>query len=296
MFIGELHLTTKKNKNKQMKKLWEGSNQFKQKSHLSHYKTWLNDNYNLTFEDYDALWLWSINHIEDFWKSICDYFNVNFHSPYQKVISSYTMPGAKWFEGATLNYTEHIFKNYKADKTAIIFGHDSGTITNISWKELKTKVASMASYLKSLGVTKGDRVVAFLPNIPEATISFLAVNSIGAIWSSTSPDFGTDSVIDRFFQINPKVLIAVDGYYYNNKSFDKTNTVKDIVSALPSLEKVIIHPYLNENDLSNFPDNFININSIWQENPPELTSEYVEFNDPIWILYSSGTTGLPNPL
>ncbi|GAA4802844.1 acetoacetate--CoA ligase [Litoribaculum gwangyangense] len=279
-----------------MKKLWEGSNQFKENSNLSSYRTWLAKNYHTHFENYEALWSWSINHIEDFWESICHYFDVNFHLPYTQVISSQSMPGVKWFEGGTLNYSEHVFKNYDTNKPAIIFGHESGTINYISWRELKLKVASMASYLKSLGVTKGDRVVAFLPNVPEATICFLAANSLGAIWSSTSPDFGLDSVIDRFFQIKPKVLIAVDGYFYNNKPFDKTKIVTDMVSALPSLEKVIILPYLNERGLAKFPNEFVNINTIWQEYPPQLTFEAVEFNDPIWILYSSGTTGLPKPI
>lgn len=276
--------------------LWAPPKSFIENSHLSAYKSWLLKTRKLNFENYEMLWEWSTNHIEDFWESICDYFGVNFHSPYTNVISSQKMPGVKWFEGATLNYAEHIFKNYDDNNLAIIFGHESGSINHITWKELKLKVASMAAYLKALGVTKGDRVVAFLPNIPEATICFLAVNSLGSIWSSTSPDFGLDSVIDRFFQINPKVIIAVDGYYYNNKPFDKTETVKDMVSALPSLEKVIVLPYLDKNAISKFPNDYVSMNTIWQSDPPELTYEAVAFNDPIWILYSSGTTGLPKPI
>jgi len=206
------------------------------------------------------------------------------------------MPGVKWFEGAKLNYAEHIFRNYKEEQTAIVFGHESGIIQRMTWKELKQKVAAMATYLKSVGVVKGDRVVAFLPNVPEATISFLAVNSIGAIWSSTSPDFGVESVVDRFSQIEPKVIIAVDGYNYNGKPFDKTDVVKNIVSSLPSLEKVIVLPYLKKNDINQFPPSFININSIWRETATELTFEAVDFNAPMWVLYSSGTTGLPKPI
>ena len=278
------------------KLLWTPTDSFKKTSHLNIYKHWLNETKQLHFDNYEQLWAWSVNHIEDFWVSICDYFNVIFHSPYSKVISSYKMPGVKWFEGAKLNYSEHIFRNYKAEQTAIIFGHESGSVTYINWKELKLKVAAMASYLKELGVTKGDRVVAFLPNVPEATISFLAVNSLGAIWSSTSPDFGVESVVDRFSQIEPKVIIATDGYYYNGKPFDKTDIVSSIVSALPTIEKVIVLPYLNKNDISQFPSDFVNINNIWQDTPPELTFEAVDFNDPMWVLYSSGTTGLPKPI
>ena len=278
------------------KPLWTPSTDFKNTSHLYAYKQWLVDTKQIHFETYEQLWQWSVEHIEDFWVSICEYFKVIFHSPYSNVLSSYQMPGVKWFEGAKLNYSEHIFRNYKEEQTAIVFGHESGTINHITWKELKLKVASMAYYLKSLGVEKGDRVVAFLPNVPEATITFLAVNSLGAIWSSTSPDFGVESVVDRFKQIEPKVIIATDGYFYNGKTYDKTNIVKSIVSDLPSLEKVIVLPYLNKADINQFPSHFVNINAIWQDSSPELKFEAVEFNDPMWVLYSSGTTGLPKPI
>ncbi|KJD36809.1 acetoacetyl-CoA synthetase [Tamlana sedimentorum] len=263
-------------------------------SHLNQYRNWLSIHYNLKFKSYEELWTWSITHIGDFWQSITKYFKVTFHSPYKNIISSYNMPGVKWFEGATLNYTEHIFKNYQATKTAIIFGHESGTIQNITWKALKLKVAAMAHYFKSIGITKGDRVVAFLPNIPEATICFLAANSLGAIWSSTSPDFGVDSVIDRFSQINPKVIIAVNGYYYNGKPYDKTDVVNSIVKALPSLENVIIHNYIKEANA--FPEHYTNIETLWNNTAKTLEFTPVEFNDPIWVLYSSGTTGLPKPI
>lgn len=278
------------------KPLWIPSESFKKSSHLCAYKQWLMDSKQLHFKNYEQLWQWSVDHIEDFWVSICKYFEVIFHSPYSKVLSSHKMPGVKWFEGAKLNYSEHIFRNYKEEETAIIFGHESGTIIHMTWKELKIKVASMANYLKTHGVVKGDRVVAFLPNVPEATISFLAVNSLGAIWSSTSPDFGAESVVDRFKQIEPKIIIATDGYFYNGKPYDKSDIVKSIVSELPSLEKVIVLPYLNKNDINQFPNHFVNINDIWKRSVSELSFEAVDFNDPMWVLYSSGTTGLPKPI
>ena len=206
------------------------------------------------------------------------------------------MPGVKWFEGATLNYTEHIFRNEKDLETAIIFGNEAGDYVEMNWGELKNKVSSMVTYLKSIGVTKGDRVVAFLPNVPEATISFLAVNAIGAIWSSTSPDFGAESVVDRFAQIEPKVLIAVDGYRYNNKPYDKTDIVNSIVEKLDTLEKVILLPYLNKSAADSSPKEFVNIESIWRIKSNELQFEAVDFNHPMWVLYSSGTTGLPKPI
>ena len=277
------------------KKLWEGNDAFKQNSHLHNYQNWLLQNHQLEFNNYHDLWKWSVDNVEDFWESIWNYFNIISHSPYKRVLSG-TMPECKWFEGATLNYAEHIFKDINPKNNAIIFGNETDEVLEITWEELKQKVASMATYLKSIGVTKGDRVVAFLPNVPEATISFLAVNSLGAIWSCTSPDFGAESVVDRFAQIEPKVLIAVDGYNYNGKPYDKTDIVKSIISELPTLERVIIHPYLNKNSLDNFPEKHISINSVFEVEAKELLFEPVDFNHPIWVLYSSGTTGLPKAI
>ena len=278
------------------KKLWEGDDSFKKNSHLNNFQNWLQTHKKLKFNNYQDLWQWSVDNIEDFWESVWDYFNIISHSPYKKVLSSYNMPQCKWFEGATLNYAEHVFRNANLDETAIYFGNEAGDLTEITWKELKEKVASMAAYLKSVGVTKGDRVVAFLPNVPEATISFLAVNSLGAIWSSTSPDFGTESVVDRFAQIEPKVLIAVDGYSYNGKPYDKTDIVNSIVSQLPTLEKVIMIPYLNKDALNTFSENYVDIESVFKTSSKEITFEPVDFSHPIWVLYSSGTTGLPKAI
>lgn len=279
-----------------MKKLWEGSDVFKSKSNLQAYSIWLEEHYNLKFDAYEDLWQWSINHIEDFWESIWHYFKITSYAPYSKVVSSHNMPNCKWFEGATINYAEHIFKASKPKETAIYFSNERGLTQNISWQELENKVAAMAVYLKSLGVTKGDRVVACLPNVPEATIGFLAVNALGAIWSSTSPDFGTESIVNRFAQIKPKVLITVDGYSYNGKPYDKTDVVKAVVAELPTLKKVILLPYLNKDALSNFSDEYVNIHSIFKKDTDVLKFEPVDFNHPMWVLYSSGTTGLPKAI
>ncbi len=279
-----------------MKKLWEGSSAFKQSSHLSTYANWLNENHNLKFSTYQDLWEWSVQHIEDFWESIWHYFKVISHSEYTEVLSPAGMPNCQWFNGATLNYAEHIFRQSSPNEVAIYFRNESGKHQEITWDTLEKKVAAMVTYLRSLGVTKNDRVVAFLPNIPEATIAFLAVNAIGAIWSSTSPDFGTESVVNRFAQIEPKVLIAVDGYSYNGKPFDKTQTVKSIVAALPTLKKVVLLPYLNESAIDNFSESYINMNTILEMDGGRLNFEPVDFNHPIWVLYSSGTTGLPKAI
>ncbi len=279
-----------------MKKLWTPSAQFIENSHLKAYCNWLQETKELSFNSYHDLWEWSTQETETFWESIWNYFKITSHSPYNNVLSSHQMPNYKWFEGATVSYAEHIFRQSKPKETAIYFSNESGKQIEITWKELEEKVASMISYFKSLGVTKGDCIVAFLPNVPEATICFLAANALGAIWSSTSPDFGTESVVNRFKQIEPKILIAVDGYRYNGKPYDKTDTVTEIVSSLTTLEKVILLPYLNENALENLPKDFVDINSIFKIDGGQLEFVPVEFNHPMWVLYSSGTTGLPKAI
>ena len=279
-----------------MEPLWEGTLQFKEKSHLTQYTHWLKSKYNLEFKDYDELWQWSTTDIETFWESIWHYFKIKSHSPYKKICASRSMPNSKWFTGATLNYAEHIFRQAQPDRIAIYFNNERGQSKTLTWDTLRHKVATLANYLKSIGIVKGDCVASYLPNVPEATIAFLAVNAIGAIWSSTSPDFGTESVVNRFAQIQPKVLFTTNGYTYNGKTYDKTNTVKAIVTKLTTLKKVILLPYIDTGSSQNFPNDYIDIHSIFDNPAVALEFEAVDFNHPIWVLYSSGTTGLPKAI
>ncbi len=276
--------------------LWRPSNEYIRQSNLRHYQDWLETHYQLRLYDYAELWEWSVEQPAQFWESIWQYFEVISHTPYREVMSSEAMPHTRWFEGSTLNYAEHIFRQYSDNRPAIIFRSETTPVMEMSWKELKQKTAALASTFRRLGVTPGDRVCAFLPNIPEATIAFLATCAIGAVWSSCSPDFGVSSVVDRFQQVEPKILLAVNGYSYNGKPFDKTGAVKELTGKLPTLEKLILVPYLDARaDIAAFESAMMWENAIEELHAP-LVFEPVPFAHPIWILYSSGTTGLPKAI
>ncbi|MBV6647868.1 MAG: AMP-binding protein, partial [Cyclobacteriaceae bacterium] len=274
--------------------LWTPDPTFQAESHLVQYQNWLAENYHLHFSNYDQLWQWSVDHTKAFWQSIVEYFQVNFHQPYSAVHSDDPMPDTSWFPGATVSYAEHIFRQSNEKHPALLFQSETQPLTPMSWTELREHVAAFQSYLTSIGVGEGDRVVAFIPNIPEATVAFLAVNGLGAVWSSCSPDFGSASIIDRFQQIKPKVLITVDGYRYGGKAFDKQHVVREVVAKLTALEKVVTIPYLNEESGA-----FIDGADTWQEaidRQADLVLRPVPFDHPIWILYSSGTTGQPKAI
>lgn len=275
--------------------LWKPDNEFISNTRLQDYLNWLKSTRNLHFEDYHQLWKWSVDNVPDFWESLWQYFDIKSYSPYSEVLTG-EMPNSRWFAGSTLNYAEHIFRSKTSNHPAILYQSEQHPFQSMSWEELEQKVASVASWLKSKGVGKGDRVVGFLPNTPVATIAFLATCSIGGVWSSCSPDFGVESVVDRFQQVAPKVLFTIDGYSYSGKPYDKMEEVRQLEVALPSLEQVVIAPFLSEKvDLSSI-DNGINWNDILAVDGGILTFEPVPFDHPIWVLYSSGTTGIPKAI
>ncbi|MFZ1808204.1 MAG: acetoacetate--CoA ligase [Cyclobacteriaceae bacterium] len=273
------------------KVLWKPTAETIKNANLTRYRTWLAENLQLHFKDYDELWKWSVDHIDDFWKSLWNYFNIISEGEYKSVRSGDEMPGIKWFEGSRINYAEHIFRNFKKDETAIIHASEKTPIQNISWDELKKDTAAFQSFLVSAGIKEGDCVVAYLPCVPEATVAFLGSNSIGAIWSSCSPDFGTQSVIDRFAQIEPKVLVAMDKYSYGGKDFDKTEVIEAVVNAIPSIEKVVLI-----SKSSTLKKDHVLWSTVMTNRSAALNFTRVEFNHPIWVLYSSGTTGLPKAI
>jgi len=258
---------------------------------------WLKREKGLNFQTRDDLWQWSVDHLEDFWASLWEYFHIQASSPYSAVLLERKMPGAKWFSGATLNYAEHVFRNATSSRPALLFRSERHAMVEVSWSELQQKVASIAQSLRAMGVQRGDRVVAYMPNIPETLMAFLACASMGATWSSCSPDFGTNSVIDRFKQIEPKVLFAVDGYQYGGKTFDRRPIIAELQQSLPTLEKTVLVPYLFADAQSAVED--LSNAVTWQEllkQPSEIVFEQVPFDHPLWVLYSSGTTGLPKAI
>lgn len=277
--------------------LWEPNETWKTNANMTTYMNWLKAHKNKHFDTYQALWEWSVTDIEAFWESLWEYFHIQPNNPYQTVLTSHKMPGARWFKEATINYTEHIFKDRNWNETAIIHAAEDRKQTNVTWAELYQHTASLQKTLQNLGIGKGDRVVAYVANIYETVVAFLATASIGAIWSSASPDFGTQSVIDRFKQIEPKVMFTVDGYQYGGQSFDRTEVVQNIQAEIPTLEATIVIPFLNNNpEKSAYTQPLLWEEAVHSGTKTELTYEHVNFNDPLWVLFSSGTTGKPKPI
>ncbi len=275
--------------------LWEPSQQLTEQSAMRRYMQWLHDQRGLSFATYAHLWSWSVDHVEDFWASLWDYYAIQASQPATQVLSSHSMPGARWFSGAMLNYAEHVFRHATPDYPALIFQSETNPLVELSWAELSRQVAAVSAALRAMGVSPGDRVVAYMPNIPEAVIAFLACASLGAIWSSCSPDFGSASVIDRFKQIEPKVLFAVDGYTYGGKAFDRRTVILELQQALPTLQQTVLLPYLDR-EAGVAP---LQQTIIWHDllrHDADLVFAQVPFDHPLWVLYSSGTTGLPKPI
>jgi len=278
------------------KLLWEPSQQTQDESNLKKFMSWLAETKGLSFQNYNDLWEWSVANIEGFWASLWQYYNIQAKSPYSEVLTDRKMPGARWFSGATLNYAEHVFRHHLSEDAAVIYESELRPQGRLTWNELKKNVAAVANYLTSIGVKSGDRVVAYASNIHETLTAFLACASIGAIWSSCAPEFGIMSVIDRFKQIEPKVLFAVDGYRYGGKDFDRLPLIKQIQEELPTLEKTIIIPYLHDQPEIDQLNSAILWNEIIEDARTELTFKPVPFDHPLWILYSSGTTGKPKAI
>jgi acetoacetyl-CoA synthetase len=274
--------------------LWQPSEEQRAQANLTRYLRWLREQKGLDFGSYDDLWAWSVSDLEDFWASIWDFFEVKADRPYTRVLDQRRMPRARWFEDAELNYAEHALRR-RDDHPAVVFKSEIRPSSTLTYADLYSQVAAVAAGLRRLGVGRGDRVVAYMPNIPQTLVAFLAVSSIGAIWSSCSPEFGIRSVVDRFQLIEPKVLFAVDGYHYNGKPYERLAAVAEIQRHLPTLETTVVVPYLAEQPVTGGLDNV----KLWDDlfgEAAELSFEPVPFEHPLWVLYSSGTTGVPKAI
>lgn len=266
-------------------------------SQIEQFRRYINKSFNLNCTDYAQLHDWSVNHHTEFWSTWWKYSQIMYSTNYTSVINDpVKMPGAIWFQGARLNFAENLLL-YRDERTAIVFQGEGRKPHTISYQQLYQRVARLAAAMRSAGVQPGDRIAGFVPNMPIAVIAMLASASIGAIWSSCSPDFGIKGVLDRFKQIEPKILFAVDGYFYNGKKFNFLEKIREIIKKLPSVERVVINPYLSHSpDLMAIPNSINYSDFVAVGNIPELVFEQLPFEHPLYIMYSSGTTGLPKSI
>ncbi len=289
--------------------LWTPSAARVANARLTAFTSWLAAERGLRFDDYHALWRWSVDDLEGFWQAVWDYCGVDASVPPERVLGRRAMPGAEWFPGARLNYAQHVLRREQPGKDALLFLSETTPVAGLDWAEFAGQVRILGTRLRGMGVRPGDRVASYLPNIPQTVIAMLATTSIGAIWTGCSPDFGWRGVLDRFRQLRPKVLFCVDGYTYGGKTFDRRDELRQIVRGLDGLSRVVLLPFADHRDGSGDGDqpgsgsvmekNLVTWDALL-DHPPvpaaEFAFEQVPFGHPLWILFSSGTTGLPKAL
>lgn len=279
------------------KLLWQPSEEQIKSTNMYRFMDVVNEKYDKDFTEYESLYQWSINNISDFWASMWGFAGILASKPYEEVIDDVTrMPGAKWFSGARLNFAENLLR-YRDDRVAVIFKGEDQDAVEMSYAELYDEVARIAKSLKEAGIEVGDRVVGFIPNMPEAIVAMLAATSIGATWSSCSPDFGQQSVVERFGQIKPKILFTADGYWFKGRSIDSLERVSNLLTELGCIEKVVVVGYTDRDpDISNIRNGVHYRDFKSNDANLEIEFEQLPFEHPLYIMYSSGTTGLPKCL
>ncbi len=276
------------------KMLWKPTEQTIQQTNMFKFMRTVNERYGQRFTQYPELYQWSVDHISDFWALLWEFVQIKASAPYTEVVDDPTrMPGAKWFTSARLNFAENLLR-YRDDRTALIFKGEGMPSTRTSYSQLYDEVARVAAALKSAGIKPGERVVGFIPNMPQAIVAMLAATSIGAVWSSCSPDFGIKGVLDRFGQIKPKILFTANGYWFKGKAIDSLVRISGILKELPSIEKVVVIPYTETDPDIGKISNAVHYKDFRSSGPvPELSFTHLPFDHPLYIMYSSGTTGLP---
>ncbi len=277
-----------------VKLLWTPSDERIKGTNMYRFMNFINEKYNKKISEYKYLYEWSIENIPDFWVSLWEFADIKASKQFDQVIDDLNkMPGAKWFSGARLNFAENLL-HYRDDQIALIFKGEEQESTSITYAQLYDEVARIAKSLKEAGVQVGDRVVGFMPNMPETIIAMLAATSLGATWSSCSPDFGIKGVLDRFGQIQPKVLFTANGYSFKGKHIDSLERISNILKELPSIEKLVVVPYTEQHpDIKGIPNAILYKDFRSSESNLEIEFEQLPFNHPLYIMYSSGTTGLP---
>lgn len=274
---------------------WAPSPETVANARITEFMHWLARERGLCFDDYDALWRWSVDDIDAFWSAIWDWAGIASDTPRGQALTDAAMPGARWFPGVQLNYVAQAFRYATSARPAIVHRNEAGEDGEMSWAELERQVAALAATLRGMGVQRGDRVAAFMPNIAQTVVAFLATASVGAIWSVCSPDMGRLAVLDRFRQIEPAVMIAVDGYRYAGKPYDRRALLHELLDELPSVHHVVLVPNLDaQANAAEFPHGVAWANAIAGD--AKLETESLPFDHPLWIVYSSGTTGLPKPI
>ena len=282
--------------------LWTPDPARAEASQVARFMRFLTDTRGRAFASYEALWRWSVTDLEGFWGAVWSFYDVHSAAPYERVLASRDMPGAVWFPGSRVNYAEHMLRYERAaapDETVFVHGSELRPLARMSWQELGGAVRVLATRLRELGVEPGDRVVAYMPNIPETAIAMLATTAIGAVWSSAAPEFGARTVLDRFAQIEPKLAFVADGYRFGGKDFERTQEIRALVDALPTVEHVVWLPYLHAAERP-IPIERARPWASLFDGPPVLADDfhytYVAEDHPLWILFSSGTTGLPKAI
>ncbi|MBP0461435.1 acetoacetate--CoA ligase [Streptomyces montanisoli] len=276
--------------------LWQPTPESVAAAQVTRFQAWAAEHHGAPADGgYPALHRWSVDALDTFWAAVAEWFDIRFATPYEQVIGDRTMPGAQWFTGATLNYAEHALRTGedpdRAELPALLHVDETQQQTTISWRELRHQVGGLAAHLRELGVRPGDRVSGYLPNVPQAVVALLATAAVGAVWTSCAPDFGARSVLDRFQQVEPVVLFAVDGYRYGGKTHDRTGVVAELRRELPTLRAVVHVPLLG----TECPEGALDWDAlVGGTTEPDFT--HVPFDHPLWVLYSSGTTGLPKAI